>query len=626
MSQLQNRMPEEIHKAITLFEKDQYEAAKKQCDYILTTNPNHPDALHLLGLIVAKTGRMDQAIQLIQKAIQIFDSSHVYHSNLAVYLAKVGRFEQAITHYQKALAIKPDDPGVHNNLGMALFYQRKLKQSRTYFIQALDLKPDYHEANIHLSMVYEALHNMDNAIACCQKVISQSDDCGQLAMAFNQLGNIYLKRSQIDDAICSYKKALANKTDSHQIWSNYLLALNYDFKQSKEIIFHEHQKWGNHISQTIREQTFHANIPDIHRPIRVGYLSPDFRMHPVSFFIEPLLKYHQNFDVYCYADVQKPDHVTHRLSKYQNTWKNISGYSNAAVIDLIRSDGIDILVDLAGHTAKNRLRIFASKPAPIQISYLGYANTTGLKSMNYLFTDACLDPVECTSFYTEKLIRIDPCFCCYHAPDLSVNISNLPALTKNYVTFGAFHNLTKVSEHILSLWAEILLSIPDSRLIIQSITLSDGSNIRRYKQWFEFKGIASDRIEYLGYQPFNDYLQKHHEIDVMLDTQPWSGHTVACHGLWMGVPIITIDGSCHAGRMVTSILNTLGLNEWVAKTQVQYVEKAVYWSKSLHLLARLRSEMRTRMIHSCFCDGNDFTNKIEQIYHEVWKKWCDAFH
>jgi len=622
MSQSQERMLSEIKNVIVLFEKEQYDSAQKQCEYILSRNPNHPDALHLLGLIVSKTGRIDQAIRLIQKAIQIHDYESAYHSNLAIFLARIGDFSQSIAHYHKALILKPDDPGIFNNLGMALYSQKKLEQSRISFIKALSLKPDYHEANIHLSRVYESLHQMSHAINCCQQVVKQSDDSFQLAMAYNQMGNVYLKKGQLDNCIEAYRKALNNKTDIHQIWSNYLLTLNYDSQISTSMIAHEHKRWGQHVSQTVLPRTFHSNMPDPHRPIRVAYLSPDLRNHPVAFFVEPLLKFHQNIYVYCYADIQKPDNVTQRLSNYQNTWRNISGYSDPAVIDQIRSDGIDILVDLAGHTSKNRLRIFAEKPAPIQISYLGYANTTGLESMDYLITDSYLDAVECIPFYTEELIRIDPCFCCYQPPEISIEVSQLPALTNNYLTFGAFHNLIKVSDNILSLWADVLKSIPESRLIIQSITLSDPQNIDRYKQWFESKGVLSDRIEYLGTQSFEKYLQKHHEIDILLDTQPWSGHTISCHGLWMGVPIITMKGQRHAGRMVASVLKTLGLNDWITNSHSSYIEKAIYWSHSIHQLARLRSKIRSKMIHSSLCDGNAFTKKMELIYQDFWERWC----
>jgi predicted O-linked N-acetylglucosamine transferase (SPINDLY family) len=622
MNQSTARMPYEMKKAIAHFENQQYEFAQQQCAYILSRNPNHPDALHLLGLIVSKIGRIDQAIQLIQQAIQIYDSDNVYHSNLAVFLARSGAFDQSIFHYQKALTLKPDDPEILNNLGMALYYQKKHEQSRDYFIRALAVKPGYHEANIHLSMVYESLHQLDKAINCCQHVIKVSDNCNQLAMAFNQLGNLYLKKSQIDDAINAYQNALNNNTELHQIWSNYLLALNYDPKQSPHVISQEHKRWGEQISHVHLAQSLHANIPDPHRPIRVGYLSPDLKRHPVSFFVEPLLKFHQNVDIYCYADIQTPDQVTHRLSNYNNSWQNISGNSNAAVIEQIRKDGIDILVDLAGHTAKNRLSIFAAKPAPIQISYLGYANTTGLQTMDYLLTDSCLDTVECNALYTEELIRIDPCFCCYQPPDISIEISELPALTNHYLTFGAFHNLSKVSENILSLWSDVLKSIPASRLIIQSITLSDTSNIQKYKQWFTSRGIDSNRIEYLAYQPFELYLKKHHDVDILLDTQPWSGHTVACHGLWMGVPMLTIEGKTRAGRMVASILKTVGLLEWITNTHASYIEKAIFWSKSLTQLAELRKVIRSRLINSYLYDGSVFTQKIEDIYRNVWKRWC----
>ena len=622
MNHAQSRMPNEMKKAITFFEKEQYDSARAQCNYILSKNPNHPDALHLLGLIVEKLGRIDQAIPLIQQAIQIYDSDSFYHSNLAILLARIGAFEQSITHYQKALKLKPEDPGILNNLGMALYYKKEYQQSIDCFTQALAIKPHYHEANIHLSMVYESIHQVDKAIACCQQVVAQSNNCGQMALAYNQLGNVYLKKSQIDDAIIAYKKALNNRTDYQQIWSNYLLALNYVPNQTTETIYNEHKRWGIHISQSISPRSFHANIPDISRPIRVGYLSPDFRLHPVSFFIEPLLRFHQHIDVYCYADIQKPDQVTDRLSKYKNTWKNISGYCNTAVMDQIRADGIDILVDLAGHTAKNRLEIFAGKPAPIQISYMGYANTSGLQTMDYFLTDACLDPLESNSYYTEELVRIDPCFCCYQPPDISVDTYPLPALENHYLTFGAFHKLSKVSEEILSLWADILSAIPSSRLMIQSITLSDTSIIDRYKQFFLSRGISLDRIEYSGNQPFVQYLEKHHKIDILLDTQPWSGHTVACHGLWMGVPIITMKGNRHAGRMVASILKTLDLNEWIVETHHRYIEKAVYWSNALPRLANIRGELRTRMMQSGLCDWFTFTQKVEQIYHQVWEKWC----
>ncbi|KPA15716.1 O-linked N-acetylglucosamine transferase, SPINDLY family [Candidatus Magnetomorum sp. HK-1] len=624
----QDRMPQEIKKAIFFYEKKQYVQSKKHCEFILSRNPRHPDALHLLGLIAGQRGQLDQAINLIQKAIDIFDRESSYHSNLAIFLARSGALDLSIEAYQKALTLCPDDPGILNNFGMALYYQKKFEQSRDCFHHVLTLKPNYYEARIHLAMVYESMNRIDDSINCCQYVIAKSKMKSHLSMAFNQLGNAYLKKAMLSSAIKAYKSALENDNGHQQIWSNYLLVLNYDPAQSVDKIFDTHKDWGNLMAKKLPKNSFHSNMPDEKRPIRIGYVSADFRTHPVSFFIEPVLKHHneQKYEVYCYADVQKPDIITNRLSKYQNIWKNISGYSNAAVSELIKSDGIDILIDLSGHTAKNRLSVFAEKPAPIQVSYLGYANTTGLKLMDYRLTDIYTDPKGSEKYYTEELVKIDPCFCCYQPPDQSIDVSDLPALKNGFITFGAFHNLIKVSEQTLLLWVNLLKSIPNSRLILQSITLSDAASVNSFRQWFESKGIKPHRIEFLGYQSFENYLIKHHDIDILLDTQPWSGHTVSCHGLWMGVPIMTLEGNRHAGRMVGSILTALGLEDWISKTHIEYIQKMIFWSKEQERLAMLRQYIRSRMIQSSICNGLRFTQKLELVYQQMWWKWCQEIH
>jgi len=624
ISDNQKRMLNEMQQAISFFEQGNMIEAKEKCEYILSHNPHHPDALHLSGIIVGQIGQLSLGIQLIQKAISLYDQDSSYHSNLAIFLARIGELNKAIQQYKIALSLKPDDPGILNNLGMALYYQKNIRQSLPYFIRALEIKPEYYEARIHLSMAYEALNQIDSAIKCCQYVISQSINRHQVAMAYNQLGNLWLKKAFVPEAIESYKNALNNDNTEHQIWSNYLLTLNYDSDQTPRNIFSAHKEWGEWMSSAIFPVSFHNNMPDMERPIRIGYLSPDFRMHPVSFFIEPLLKHHDNriIEVYCYSDVQKTDLVTSRLKQYSHIWKNISGHSNDYVSELIQSDGIDILIDLSGHTAKNRLCVFARKPAPIQLSYLGYANTTGLKTMDYRLTDSYSNPENSDHLYSEKLIRIDPCFCCYQPPDIRIEISALPALSNKRITFGAFHNLSKVSQDTLQLWTQLLHVIPDSQLILQSISLSDVKTVYRFQQWFEANEIELNRVEFLGYQSFDTYLKNHHKIDILLDTQPWSGHTIACHGLWMGIPIITLEGAQYAGRMVGSILKTLGMQNWIANTQTDYLKKAIYWSNNREQLAELRTSIRLKLLNSPVCDAVSFTKKIEMTFRQLWMKWC----
>jgi predicted O-linked N-acetylglucosamine transferase (SPINDLY family) len=620
----QQRMPHDMQQAISSYTNGQMIEARKKCEFILNQNPNHPDALHLLGIIIGQTGQLSQAITLIQKAIDIHDKDSAYYSNLAIFLARKGECSKALEQYQKSLSLNAEDPGTFNNMAMALYAQKNFEQSILYFKKALELKPDYDEARIHLSMAFEASNQIGHAIQCCEYVIEQSTNKHLLAKAYNQLGNLWLKKASSTDAIESYKKALSNDNHHHQIWSNYLLTLNYNSEMTASQIYHAHQDWGQQIEKEFVPLSFHSNIPDVNRPIRVAYMSPDFRMHPVAFFIEPLLKYHDGriIEVYCYEDVQKPDQMTKKLKQHQHKWIKICGHSNEFVSSLIQSDGIDILIDLSGHTAKNRLPVFARKPAPIQLSYLGYINTTGLKTMDYRLTDTYADSVHSKHLYSEKLVYLEPCFCCYQPPDISLNISDLPALSKKYITFGAFHNLAKVSPNTLELWAELLHAISKSKLVLQSISLSDHETNKRFRQYFQSKGIESYRIEFLGYQSFNEYLKKHHDIDIFLDTQPWSGHTVCCHALWMGIPVITMEGHRYAERMVGSILKTLNLNDWIAKTKAEYLQKAIFWSQNKEQLSIIRNSLRSQFLKSSVCDGLTFTRQIEMIYRQLWNKWC----
>jgi len=609
----QERLPKAFHHALSLYQQKNMQAARQQCEYILSINPDHPDALHLLGVIISHIGPLDQAIDYIQQAIKIHDES-TYHDSLAIFLARSGALEQAIVHYKKALIKQPDNPGIYNNMGMALLAHKKFDQSVAAFNKALTLKPGYHEARVHLSMAYEKQNKIDDAILCCQDVISMSANSLVLAMAYNQLGNIYMKIAQLGDAIFAYTRAVHYNPGNGQISSNFLMALNYDSSIIPIQIFQVHCELGKNFA---RSPTLSKNHIKSNQPIRVGYLSPDFRMHPVTFFIEPVLKYHQSVSVYCYADVQQPDSVTTRLASYDNTWRHISGYCDDAVVQLIQADQIDILVDLAGHTAKNRLPVFAQKPAPLQMSYLGYPNTTGLQAMDFRLTDAFADPVHADQFYTEKLIRIDPCFCCYNPPEIDIKPSNLPAQTNKFLSFGVFHNLIKVPQKIWQLWASILQRIPESRMIIQSVSLSEKKCKNQLQKYFQDNGVAPERVTYFSYQSFENYLKNHNQVDILLDTHPWSGHTVACHSLWMSTPVLSIAGNRYAGRMVSSILNTIGMDQWICQSHAEYLEKAIYWSKQPDQLSRLCEKIRPSMLQSPFCDAPRFTHQLEMIYEKI---------
>jgi len=401
-----------------------------------------------------------------------------------------------------------------------------------------------------------------------------------------------------------------------------LLCLNYQPDCQAQKVFHEHKRWGDLHSQGNLATFKNHNKADPGAKLRVGYVSPDFRMHSVGFFFEPVLRNHNTnkIETICYANVRKPDHFTDRLKSLAHIWRDISQMDDNQAADLIRHDRVNILVDLAGHTAGNRLLIFAKKPAPIQITWLGYPNTTGLKEIDYRFTDPYTDPLEKNSnFYTEKLIRLENSFFCFPPPLKNPNISPLPALKNGFITFGAFHDLAKISTNALNLWAKILLKIPYSKIIIQSKALTSKQTGLYLINFFKSKGIDSSRVELTGYKIFKDYLKLHNKIDLMLDTFPWNGHTTSCHALWMGVPILTLAGETHASRLCTGLMSNIGLPEFSALSNKGYIEKAVELSKNIELLASIRKHLRKIIMSSKIWDGKLLTENIEDIYEKISK-------
>ena len=429
-----------------------------------------------------------------------------------------------------------------------------------------------------------------------------------------------------EEAIAAFRRALELKPDFAGARSNMLLCLNYATSYSAGEIFAEHKAWEDAHNYCIPRIQSYSNPPDPMRRIRIGYVSPDLRAHSVSFFIEPLLKNHDPsiIETFCYAEVRKPDGVTQRLRGYVRNWRNICGMSNAAVLKTIQDDGIDVLVDLAAHTGSNRLGVFACKPAPVQVSYLGYPNTTGLSTIDYRLTDSWADPPGMTDkFYTETLFRLPRSFLCYSPEPSAPAVEPLPALSTGYVTFGSFNILPKMTPAVVSLWSLILESLPGSRLQLKNNSLADSAMREQAYAQFAAHGITRDRIDLFGRQAtLGEHLATYHRMDIALDPFPYNGTTTTCEALWMGVPVITLAGQAHAGRVGVSILNQIGLSSCIAATQDEYVMIANRLAKNLDELKQLRAELRNRMLASPLCDATGFTRAVEAAYREMWERWC----
>ncbi|MBC7881206.1 MAG: hypothetical protein H7Y37_07720 [Anaerolineae bacterium] len=371
--------------------------------------------------------------------------------------------------------------------------------------------------------------------------------------------------------------------------------------------------------------TTFKNLPIPSRRLRIGYLSPDLFCHSVANFFEPLLETHNRagFEIFCYAEVEHPDTTTERLQKLSDHWCFTCQLSDEELVAQIRNDQIDILVDLAGHTANSRLLVFAYRPAPVQVTYLGYPNTTGLSQIDYRFTDALADPPRAEELHTETLVRLPKGFLCYRPISEVPEVLPPPCLVNGYITFGSFNSLQKLNSEIIQCWAAILLEIPDSRLLLKSSAFSDQLTLEDVQQRFLEAGIPAERLILVGRIPVRSaHVGYYSQIDIALDPFPYNGTTTTCEALWMGVPVITLEGNSHVSRVGVSLLSQLDLQEFIATTQTEYIETAVRLANNIDYLAQLRSQLRQRMAASSLCDAPSLAARIEESYRWMWDQYC----
>jgi predicted O-linked N-acetylglucosamine transferase (SPINDLY family) len=360
--------------------------------------------------------------------------------------------------------------------------------------------------------------------------------------------------------------------------------------------------------------------------LRVGYVSADLkRAHPVTYFFEPILANHDSAQVHtvCYSGVATPDVHTASMKALAHDWRDVEGMGNDELVALVQRDRIDILVDLSGHTTGDRLKVFGQRPAPLQITYLGYSFTTGMTEMDYRITDPIADPDGADRYYTERLLRLPGGFCCYAPPRDAPDVwLSPPAAARGYVTFGSLNKPQRLTDDVVALWARVLRAVPRSRLFIGRAELH-GDVADALARRFAQHGISRGRIE-MSYSAVGSqsHLSLYSRFDIALDTFPWSGHTTSCEALWMGVPVITLYGKTHAGRMVASVLNQIGLESLVTRTPDEYVRIAINLARDVGVLAEMRKTMRDRMRSSPLCDGKAFTVSLEQAYRDVWVRWC----
>jgi predicted O-linked N-acetylglucosamine transferase (SPINDLY family) len=600
-----------------LLELGRLEESLASCRQAVRLNPNHARAHNNIGAALARQGNMAGAEASFRQAVQAAPQLADARNNLANALAAQRKLDEAIATYREALRLQPDYADAYNGLGLALLAQGKRGEAIASFQQALRLRPDHAGACNNLGVAFKEQGNLEEAEDCFRQVLRLEPDNDD---AFSSLGVVLKGQARLEEVLAHFRQAPRLSPFAHSVL---LTCLNYDPELDPAALFAEHCRWEDlHVRAA---PATHNNTLDPGRRLRVGYVSPDLRRHPVAQFLLPILAHHdaRQVEVICYADVAVPDAMTARLQSLAHGWHWTERLTDAQLAERVRADGIDILVDLAGHTGRPRLLAFASRPAPVQVTYLGYPNTTGLKAMDYRLTDAVADPPGEAALSTEQLVRLPAGFSCFAPPESAPEVAPLPALRAGRVTFGSFHNLIKLNARVLDLWCRILRAVPTARLLVFRDSLR-GRTEECFRRQFAERGSGPDRVELRHTAGAGrGYLDVYGEVDITLDTFPWGGHTTACESLWMGVPVITLHGNRHAGRMVSSALTQAGLTGLIARTPEEYVALASDWAGDLDRLARLRAGLRSLLHDSALCAGAAFTRALEDAYRALWQSWCD---
>jgi predicted O-linked N-acetylglucosamine transferase (SPINDLY family) len=593
---------------------------------ILQANPAHYDAWCFLGGAYQAQGRLEDAEASFRRAFQLSPDHPSAGDCLGVVIATQGRLAEAGEIFEALLQYRPTDSQVYNNLGYLRYQQGRLAEAESHLRQAIRFRPNSAEAHNNLALALADQGKLDLALAHARRALEIRPE---FAHAHNNVGHFLLKQGRPDLAHPSFKQALRYQPDLVTAQSNYLFCLNYDPQADPAFVFEEHRRWGQAAECRVRQfalspasLTSHSALRTPHCPLRIGYVSADFRIHPLARYFEPILAHHDpsQVEAYCYAEVAVPDAVTRRLQNLAKGWRWTNGRSDEQVCEQIRNDQIDILVDLAGHTAGNRIGIFAHKPAPIQATWLGYLNTTGLTTVDYRLTDGILDPPDLAPLDTEELLRLPHGFCCFLPPTDAPAVSPLPALSRGYLTFGSLNSLFKVNPKVFDLWSRLLQALPSTRLLMFRDTLTGGA-IDYIQGQFAERGISADRLDLRRGTNAQGYLGIYSEIDVGLDTFPFTGGVTTCESLWMGVPVLSLCGFRPAGRNSAALLASAGLEDWTVHNPQEYVDRGLKAANELEYLAALRAGLRERL-KTTLCDAVRFARELEEAYRSMWQRWC----
>ena len=591
MKQNNGYIPDEFSclcdEAAALHSTGQYAESLAVYENILAEQPDNLRGLHGIGVVLHKLGRSEEGIAYIRKALDLKPDFAGAYNNLGNIFADGRKYDAAVDCYQNLIKLEPNNDTAYKNMALALLNSDRLDEALKASVRALEINPQQPENQM-------------------------------------MMGNVHAGRGNAEEALRSYLRVVELAPGSSNAHTNVLFTMNFLARITQPAIYRESRRWEKQhaTAKLIRRPYLNAPVPD--RRLRIGYVSGDFKLHPVSYHLKPTLEHHdrKEFEIYLYSNFNRSDEMTRTLMDLSDHWRNIELLPDELVDEMIRLDGIDILIDLSGHTSLNSLLVFARKPAPVQVSWIGYFNTTGMKSVDYLISDAITIPHGEERWFTEHILRLPDGRFCYEPPGYAPEITPLPAVRNGFITFGSFNKLTKITPETVSLWSAVLRGAPESRIILKTAALGTESVKKDLLEQFEQNGVDRGRIEVRKESPHPQMLAEYGDIDISLDTFPFNGGATTCEALWMGVPVVTMTGKTPISRQSASLLTSCGLARLLTgNSRSDFIHKARRLAENRDALADLRGSLRNRLAVSPLCDGLLFTRNLESAYREIWQEW-----
>ncbi len=682
-----NYVEAHFNRSVTLYELKRLNDALVSFDDVIALNPDYADAHFNRGVVLHDLNRLDEAFEVYKYTISLMPQYFAVYFKCGLLLHELNNLQEALAYFDCAIALKPDYADAYFSRANTLCRLERLEDAIVSYDQVIVLTPEFTGAYIIRGNVLQHLKRLDEALISYDFVISMKADDAEAyccranvlhdlkrfdeaviscryaleidpeyAEAYNNLGLTMLELGRLEEAEASFlkaikydpnhakaynglgvissrlgrlnseyfKKALAISPEYNDIFSNWLFNASMSASLNPSELFAEHLLYAEQYEAPLRPYwQSHNNDKDPYRCIQIGFVSGDFCDHAIASFVEPLLIHLSQFSsltLHAYYNRVQIDKVSLRLQGYFSFWTAVVGLSDDELAEKIRSDGIDVLIDLSGHTSHNRLLTFARKPAPIQASWMGYPGTTGLQAMDYYLADKFFLPQEpFKDQFTEKLVYL-PATAPFNPHNSAPDVNALPALTNGYITFGSFNRLNKFSPEVISVWAKLMLALPTSRLILAGMPESGYDTLIT---WFAEHGIVHERLSFYPRSNIVEYLALHHQIDMCLDTFPYNGGTTTCHATWMGVPTLTMAGQTPASRAGASLLQQLGLDDFVSNNVNEFVNKGLSLANDLERLTEIRKVLRKRFELSAYHQPELIAKSLEQALRIMWQRWCD---